>query len=440
MDKLSLVGLGRLGLPMAACFAVKGFETIGVDVDENVVKSINDGISPIIETRLQEFISKAGNKLKATQNYEEAINETDVTFIMVSTPSNPDGSFSNGYIESALKSLAECFKKVNKKYHLFVISSTVMPGSTEERFIPLIEQCSGKKMNVDFGVCYDPDFAALGSVIKDFLNPDFVVIGESNKFAGDQVSSIHRRLCENKPRIFQMSIINAEITKVSVNCYVTMKISFANALANICERILGADVDSITQALGADRRISPHYLRGGLSYGGTCFPRDTRAYIALAKKYDYHEELMAAVDKVNKIQDQHLAEITLNNISRTSDKRVSILGLSFKPNTPVIVESPAIKLINALLKRGIKIIVYDPLAMENTRAVFGNRINYADSARACVSQASLCIITTPLDEFRHIDNSYIANNPTVIIDCWRILDSSKFAKSVKYIALGRAGL
>ena len=212
-DKISLVGLGKLGLCMASCFAAKGFETIGIDIDENIVNAINAGKSPIIEPGLQELITKAGKRFKATLNHEEAINETDVTFIMVSTPSNTDGTFSNKYIESALKSLAESFRKSNKKYHLFIVSSTVMPGSTVDKFIPIIEQYSGKKLNVDFGLCYDPDFVALGSVIKDYLNPDFIVIGESNKFAGDQVADLHKRICENKPRIFQMSIIDAEITK-----------------------------------------------------------------------------------------------------------------------------------------------------------------------------------------------------------------------------------
>ncbi len=438
INKISLVGLGKLGLCMAACFAAKGFETIGIDINENVVNSINAGVAPIVEPGLQELISKAGKSLRATNNHEEAINETDITFIMVSTPSNPDGTFSNRYVESALKSLAESFGKSDKKYHLFVISSTVMPGSTVEQFIPLVEQHSGKKLNIDFGICYDPDFVALGSVIKDYLNPDFIVIGESNKFAGDQVSDIHQKICDNNSRIFKMSIVDAEITKVSVNSYVTMKISFANALSNICENIPGSNIDSITEALGADKRISPYYLRGGLSYGGTCFPRDTKAYISLANKYNYHEELITAVEKVNKFQDRHLVELVLNNIARTGDKTVAILGLSFKPNTPVIVESPAIKLIKSLLERNIKITVYDPLAMENTRAVFGTRINYANSVRECISQSSHCVITVPSNEFQQLDDSYIVREPFVIIDCWRILDPSKFKKKITYVAIGRA--
>lgn len=437
MNMISVVGLGKLGQCIAVCFAVKGYEVIGIDIDENTVNSINNGVSSIVEPRLQEFILKAGDKLKATLNHEEAIDKTDITFIMVSTPSNPDGSFSNRNVESVLKSLAEALGKSDKKYHLFVISCTVMPGSIEESFIPLIEQISGRILNDGFGICYNPYFIALGSVIKNFLNPDFIVIGESDKFAGDQVAAIHQRICENNPSIFQMSLVNAEIAKISLNCYITTKISFANTLANLCERIPGADVDTITQAIGTDKRITPYYLRGGLSYGGTCFPRDTAAFKALAKKYGHQEELISAVEKINKYQDEHLAALVLSNIAATGNKKASILGLSFKPDTPVIVESPAIKLIQKLLERDVEVTVYDPLAMENTKAVFGNSIQYANSAKDCISRSPLCIITTQWTEFKVIDDSYIENKPYIVIDCWRILDPSRFTKHVTYIAYGK---
>ena len=438
-DSVSVVGLGKLGQPLAACFAARGFETIGVDIDERVVNSINRGVATVIEPGLQELIVTAGRRLRATRNHEEAISKTNVTFILVATPSDPDGNFSNKYLESALKPLATSLRDNSKEYHLFVVNSTVMPGSTEESLIPIIEEHSGRKLNIGFGVCYCPELIALGSAIRDFLNPDFVVIGQSNDRDGDRVASIYKRLCENDPPIFQMPIIDAEITKVSLNCYLTLKISFANSLANICEKVPGADVDVITEALGADKRILPYYLRGGLSFGGTCFPRDTKAFIAFARRLGNDAELIRAVEKVNEFQDQHLAEVVLSHVASTSDKKVSILGLAFKPNTPVIVESPAIKCINELLERGVEVSVYDPLAMENTRAVFGDRIKYAASTRDCISQSSVCVITTPSEEFRHIDDSYIAHNPTTIIDCWRIVEPARLGKRTKYVALGRSG-
>ena len=421
---------------MAACLAVKGNKVIGIDINREVVDLVNNGISPIVEPRLQEFINKAGDNLVTTQNYEGAINQTDITYVMVSTPSNDDGTFSNRYVESALQSLAEALDKSDKKFHTFVISCTVMPGSTETSFIPLIEKASGRRLNDGFAICYDPDFVALGSVINDYLNPDFVVIGESSEYAGEPIAAIHRNLCDNNPPVFRMSLIDAEITKVALNCYITTKISFANALANLCERIPGANVDNITKAIGCDKRISPYYLRGGLSYGGTCFPRDTVAFKAISKIYRYQDELIGAVDKVNEFQHKHLLELTLKCVKATGDNKVSILGLAFKPGTPVIEESPAIKLISTLLEHGIKVSVYDPLAIENTKGVFGDRINYLDSVRDCMARSSVCVITIMDDEFKQIDDSCIANVPTTIIDCWRILDPSRFPKAVKYVAYG----
>ena len=211
--------------------------------------------------------------------------------------------------------------------------------------------------------------------------------------------------------------------------------SFANSLSNLCEKIPGTDIDTITQTIGADKRISPYYLKGGLSFGGTCFPRDIKAYLALAKKYNFKAELIEAVEKVNNFQDRHLAKVVLKYIKTSGSKKVSILGLSFKPNTPVIVESPAIKLIKTLLKQNIKITVYDPLAMENTREIFRDKINYADSVKDCISKSNICVITTQAKEFKDIKPGWLKPK-TVLIDCWRTLDSSKYKGNAKYLALG----
>jgi len=434
--KISIVGLGKLGLPLAACFAARGFKTIGIDVQKRVVDSINKGLSPIAEPGLPEMISKFKRNLRATLNHEEAINETDIAFVIVATPSDRKGNFSNAYVEAALKLLSKSLKQSNKDYHLFVISSTVMPGSVEERLIPMIEKHSGRKLNVGFGVCYIPDFIALGSAIQNFLNPDLLIIGESDKFAGDLAASVYGKFCQNKPHIARMSIINGEIAKISLNNYITLKISFANSLANLCEKIPGADSDVISKAIGADRRIAPYYLRGGLGFGGTCFPRDTKAYLALAKKYNLKPELIKAVERVNKFQDEHLARIVLECLRVAGSKKVSILGVSFKPNTPVIVESPAVKLIKTLLRKNIKITVYDPLAMENARQMFGNRINYASSLKECVSRSYLSVITTPEKKFEKIKPSYFSHQ-SAIIDCWRILNPQKLGRRVRYIPFGR---
>jgi len=434
--KLSVIGLGKLGACSAACLAAKGFEVVGVDINKEFVDAINSGKAPVYEPRLQDLIDESKGRLKATQDYDEVIKNTEITFLIVPTPSSKDGYFSDKYLKDALKHLSAALGKANKKYHLFVMTSTVSPGTIEESLIPLIEAASGKKLNKDFGVCYNPEFIALGSVITDFLNPDMVLIGESNKDAGNKLAEVYKVVCENKPYVARMSIISAEIAKISLNSYITMKISYANTLANICEAIPNANIDDITKALGADKRISPYYLKGGLSYGGPCFPRDNRAFASFANKYGYDARLAKATDEVNDFQvknliDRILAILTENNCI------VSVLGLSYKPNTTVIEESPAIKIIEKLLEKDIEIIAYDPLAMDNARAYFGDNILYASSVKECLSESSVCIITTPHAEFKAIDASYIAHNPTFIVDCWRMLDTSKLGNKVKYIALGR---
>jgi UDPglucose 6-dehydrogenase len=319
-----------------------------------------------------------------------------------------------------------------------VITSTVSPGTTDENLISLIESVSGKKLNKDFGICYNPEFIALGSVINDFLRPDFVLIGESHRFAGDQLVEIYTQVCENRPCISRMSVISAEITKISLNAYVTMKISFANTLANICEAIPGADIDAITKALGADRRISPYFIRGGLSYGGPCFPRDNRAFAAFAKQYGIDAKLAKATDETNKFQVEHLVERASAHLPSATASAVGILGLAYKPNTPVIEESPAVRLIEEFLRKGLKVIVYDPLAMDAAMIHFGDKILYASSAKDCLANSSLCIIATQAEEFKSIDDSYVVHNPTILIDCWRLLNPAKLGERVRYIALGRS--
>lgn len=437
MNKLSVIGLGKLGACTAACFSAKGFEVIGVDINKNYVDALNIGKAPVYEPQLQDLIVAAHGKLKATQDYEEAIRQSDATFLIVPTPSKPDGHFSEKYLQDALKHLSKVLKKVNKTYHLFVVTSTVSPGTTEESLIPLIESISGKRLNKDFGVCYNPEFIALGTVITDFLNPDLVLIGESNEYAGDQLASLYKKTCENKPHVARMSIISAEITKISLNAYITMKISFANTLANICEATPKANIDHITGALGADKRISPYYLKGGLSFGGPCFPRDNRAFSAFAQKYGVDALLAKTTDNVNQLQTAHLANLVMQHIPSSNNNVVSVLGLAYKPKTMVVEESPAIKLIEELLKRDLEVIAYDPLALDNARAYFGENILYASSVKDCLSHSSLCVITTQDDEFKEIDESHIIHNPTTIIDCWRILQPSRFGKGIKYFALGR---
>ena len=434
--KISLVGLGKLGMSLAACFADRGFDVLGVDINKETVRMVNAGLSPNGEYGLRELIRKNKDRLSATTDHSLAIAETDVTFILVATPSDTYGNFSNKYVESATKALAIHLKNSKKPFHIFVISSTVAPTSVEKRIIPLIERHSGRKLDRGFGVCYVPDFVALGTVIKNFMNPDFVMIGHTDDFSGSYIAGIYEKMCMNNPPIRKMSLVNAEVAKIALNNYMTVKISFGNALANLCSRIPGADVDVITETIGIDKRISPHYLKGGLAYGGTCFPRDVAAWVAIAKKYGVSHDLQSAIENINEDQDAYLLSMVEQGIKRSKKKAVSILGLSFKHGTPVVDRSPAIKLISSLVRRGVHVTVYDPLAMENTRKIFGSKIKYADSVKDCISRSAVCVITTSDKEFKKLKENYILHKPTIIIDCWRIVRFCNRFKNVRHIPLG----
>lgn len=435
-ERVSVVGLGKLGACAAACFASRGFHTLGVDINRDVVDAINRGTTPVVEPGLTEAMAASKDRLRATQSFAEAIQHTDVTFLILPTPSQPDGLFSDQYLRQALEPLATALGESRKPYHLFVVTSTVTPGATEASLIPLIQQVSGRTLGGGFGVCYNPQFIALGSVIRDFLHPDLVLLGECDSSAGDQLAELYRRVYENRPYVARMSIVSAEITKISLNSYVTMKISFANTLANICEAIPGADIDAVTRALGADRRVSPHGLRGGLPYGGPCFPRDNRAFVAYTRKYGIDAKLARATDEVNGVQIQRLVDLVTSHLDGLPVRTAAVLGLAYKPNTPVIEESPAIALVDQLLTRGVTVTVYDPLAAHAAKTLYGNRVRYAGTVREATATSSLVVITMPSPEFASIDDGYLVHNPAVVVDCWRILDPGKFRKAVTYLALG----
>lgn len=435
INTISVFGLGKLGLCSAACFASKGYKVIGVDVDIGKIEKINRGIAPIAETGLAEMIEKLGPKLKATSDYEEAIKESDVSFVVVATPSLADGSFSNEYLEKSLQKIGESLK--NKKgYHLVAVTSTVMPQTTEKVARFLIEKASGKTCGKGFGLVYNPEFIALGSVIHDFLNPDLILIGEMHKKDGDILQKIYEKTCDNKPYFARMSPVNAEITKITLNCYITTKITFANSLAQICERVKGADAHVITRALGLDSRIGSKYIKPGLGFGGPCFPRDNVAFAAFGRKFESKAKLAEMVDEVNR--DQALRVVNrVKEIMPAFNKqnmRIGILGLSYKPNTPVIEDSQALEIVQLLVNEGYSLTVYDPQAQENARGVLGDAVSYAKDKEHCISKVELAVIAVPWPEFKNI-NFKKTNKGLILLDCWRLLEGVK-GVNIKYLGVG----
>jgi len=438
MQRVSVVGLGKLGLPLAALLAKSGFETIGVDLDEGVVAAVNRGESPHDEPGLAELLREVGGEsLRATRDHREAIAGSDTTFVLTATPTAEDGSFSNHQVEAALRDLGVALRESDKEDHLFIISSTVVPGSTMTSFVPLLETTTGCRLNEGFRVAYDPDFVALGSVLKDFANPDIVIIGESDTKAGDRVASIHETLCQSNPQVSRMSIINAEIAKVCLNVYVTLKVSFANTIANLCERIPGADCDVVTAAIGSDKRISPHYFSGGLAFGGTCFPRDVQAFTTISRQHQLEPLIVNAIESVNEYQEEHLTEVVLRELKSSPSPVVGILGLAFKAGTPVVVGSSGMRLARDLIEQGVSVEAYDARAVDEARLELGDSVRMAESVEELLQRCGLCVVTYRSKDFVQALQSFQPQQPLTVLDCWRILDRDSVDPTVTIRVLGR---
>lgn len=436
--RVSVVGLGKLGAPMAACFAAKGITTIGVDHNEAYVDAIHEGRAPVYEPRLAEMIAEGRSCLTATADTEAAVAQSDVTFVIVPTPTGPDGAFSLQYVLDAIEAIGTALRSKDG-YHLVVLTSTVMPGATGGTVRETLERASGKRMGTDFGLCYSPEFIALGSVIRDFLNPDFLLIGESDERAGEALATIYRRVVENDPKVARLNFVNAELAKLSVNTFVTTKIAFANMLARICEQIPGADVDEVTSALGLDSRIGAKYLRGAISYGGPCFPRDNLALATLARSVDAPAFVAEATDTANRDGIARLASLVSDQLP--DDGTVAVLGLSYKPETDVLVESPGMLLLQSLSERGIQIVAHDPAATAHARRVLHeNTADIVESAEEAIRRADVVVIATPWQEYAALDPHVFARaeSPRVVIDCWRILPRESVSTTATYVALGEA--
>lgn len=428
---ISVIGLGKLGSPLVATLASKGFDVLGVDINQALVLELNKGKTSFNEANLSKYLQKFKSKIKATTDINEAILNSEITFIIVPTPSEKSGKFSLKYVEDVIKKISQALKQ-KKTYHLVSITSTVMPGATQ-KIQKMLEDDSGKVCGRDFGLCYNPEFIALGSVINDLLNPDFVLIGESDKKAGEMLEKFYKKYCSNKPKISRMNFINAELTKISVNTFITTKISYANMLAEICEKLGGGNVDAVTQALGLDSRIGSKYLKGAVSFGGPCFPRDNVAFTALAKDLKVSAFIPEATQKTNISQITRLTKKILKLAA--TKKNVGILGLSYKPFTDVVEESTGIHLAKMLLKKGVKLKLHDPLALENAKKVIGKNAEYYTDLDKLLKKSQIIVIATSWPEYSKI-NTDLLNLQKAIIDPWRILNRSNISKDVDYFPIG----
>ena len=439
--RISIVGTGYVGLCTGVGFASKGFRVIMSTHSQEKVDSINKGIPPFYEPDLKETLKAAITKgnLKCVTEREQAVIGTDITFVAVGTPSQPDGSINLDYIKEAAEDIGTALTKKNE-YHVVVVKSTVIPGTTENVVKPLLEEYSKKRCGTKIGLCMNPEFLREGSAMYDTLHPDRIVIGEHDQKSGNTLQSLFNSFYETEtPPIIRTTIPTAELIKYANNSFLATKISFINQIANICQKTSNTDVAAVAKGIGLDHRINPKFLKAGLGYGGSCFPKDVKALIAYSRSLGYKPNLLEAVEEVNQEQPYKALELAKESMGNLKGKRIAILGLSFKPETDDMREAVSVKIISKLLEEGASVVGYDPVAVPTAKTIFGNRIEYAVSSVKCLKDTDCCIIVTEWEEFQKLTPEDFINNMRnpVVIDGRKIYNPKLFLQNkINYSAIG----
>ncbi|MCK4335855.1 MAG: UDP-glucose/GDP-mannose dehydrogenase family protein [Candidatus Aenigmarchaeota archaeon] len=421
--KISMIGTGYVGLSTGIGFAVKGNDVVCVDIDREKVEKINQGVSPIYEPLLEDYLKKVlkDGKFRATTDLKEAIEQTEVSFISVGTPSREDGSIDLKYIEEVSRQIGEVLK--GKEYHVVVVKSTVVSETTEKVVIPNLEKSSGKKASESFGVCMNPEFLKEGKAMEDFLKPDRVVIGSIDKKSGDVIE----RLYENfQAPILRTDLKTAEMIKYASNALLAAKVSFSNEIGNIC-KLLGINVNDVMRGVGLDSRISGKFLRAGCGYGGSCFPKDVDALIRKAKDLGYDPKLLREVHDLNLRQKVRLVEQLESRMGDLKDKTVCVLGLAFKPDSDDIREASSVFIISKLLEKGANVRAYDPKAITNMKKVFPD-IEYPENAKEAIKDSDACLIVTEWKEFKNLsEKDFETMKNRIVIEGRKVLDRNKIS-------------
>jgi UDPglucose 6-dehydrogenase len=420
--RISIIGTGYVGLASAVGFALRGNDVVCYDTDKKKLDSIRAGRPPMYEPGMEESLRSVLSlkKLRVTSDLGDAIQGSEVSFICVGTPMKRDGSQDTGFIEKASEEIGRQLKG-KEEYHVVVVKSTVVPGTTERVVIPNLEGYSGKAASKGFGVCMNPEFLREGSALQDFLKADRIVIGEHDRRAGDVLEQLYSGF--NVP-VIRDGLVVAELTKYAANAFLATKISFSNEVGNICKK-LGVDVYNVMKGIGLDRRISPHFLRAGIGFGGSCFPKDVAAISSRSRRMGYSPALLEEVLKLNERQPLRLVDMLKARAGGLKGRKIAVLGLAFKPDTDDVRESPAISIVRELLKSGAHVRAYDPRASGNFGRLFPD-IEYCQTPRQALHRADACIVLTEWDEFRNLtDEDFGHMNERVIIEGRKALNPFK---------------
>ena len=393
---IAVIGTGYVGLVTGACFAEFGVEVTCVDVDESKIERLKNGIIPIYEPGLDKIVEKnaADGRLHFTTDIASAVKEALVVFLAVGTPPKEDGSPDMSYYQQAAKDIAESING----YKVLVTKSTVPVGTGK-----WLRQFVSKNLKADtnFGVASNPEFLREGAAIPDFMRPDRVVIGSNEPEAIEVMKELYRPLYLIETPIVITSLEAAELIKYAANAFLATKITFINEIANLCDAI-GCDVHDVARGMGMDNRIGRKFLHPGPGYGGSCFPKDTRALTTVADQFGVETRIVDAVIDANERQRDAMIPKIEKLVGNLSGKRIGVLGLSFKPETDDMRESPAIDIINTLVERGASVIAFDPVAMEEAKHVLPN-IEYAHDEYDAITGADALVIVTEWNQFRALD-------------------------------------
>lgn len=438
--KVTVFGTGYVGLVTGTCLADVGHDVLCVDVDQKKVDNLKNGIIPIFEPGLEPIVKQAvqNGLLNFTTDMDEAVAHGELQFIAVGTPSGEDGSADLQYVVAVAKTIGQRMSG----YKVVVNKSTVPIGTAEKVSDALIEQLKARNLDTPFDVVSNPEFLKEGAAINDFMKPDRIVVGTNSERAEKLLRELYAPFNRSHDRMIFMDVRSAELTKYAANAMLATKISFINEMANLAEK-LGADIEQVRNGIGADPRIGYQFIYPGCGYGGSCFPKDVKALINIAKNVDYQANLMEAVDRVNQAQKNKLfAYITKHFGSNLKGKTFALWGLAFKPNTDDMREAPSRVLIEALWAAGAKVQAYDPVAMDETQHIYGLRedLKLVGTKEAALERADALVICTEWKTFRapNFDLLKQALVSPVIFDGRNLYEPSRMAEyGFEYYAVGR---
>ncbi len=426
--KICVIGTGYVGLVTGVCMADLGNDVTCVDIDEKKISNLKKNILPIYEPGLEELVKRNKTRLNFTTDLKVGVRNGDIIFIAVGTPPKANGEADLSYVKSAAKTIG---KNING-YKIIVDKSTV-PVGMGDLVESIIEDNSKNKHKFD--VVSSPEFLKEGSAIYDFMNPDRVVIGAKNRQAAETVAQIFKPL---NTKIVITDLRSAEMIKYASNSFLATKISFINEIANICEKV-GADVETVADGMGLDRRIGRLFLNAGAGFGGSCFPKDVSALINIARKEDYEPLILNSVVEVNRLQKKHLLNKIKRMLGTIEGRQIGILGIAFKPNTDDIREAVSMEVMEALLEKGCRIKAFDPVAIPNAKKELKG-INYVKDAYAAAAGVECLVVMTEWNEFKELDLKKIKSlmKKHIVVDGRNIYDPAKMKKlGFEYTGIGR---